>query len=327
MLQSSSAKRNADAKLQISERLECNDMLRSLLPYDVKRALIDVCGRSFWYKQPLFDIFARAGIPEDLYLKYEHESKFKIARQLLGDLEQMGQEGMMLQRRLLTELNKLRNLPDNEVPDRNAGLDALRDLKSKLLEHDLLVKEKKTEGARRTSTAGAAELKAFERQKRLQELHQVFTELTTSTNNPQARGYELEDLLKELFILYEIQYRKSYKTDGEQIDGFFTFGGFDYIVEARWRQTAPNFSDLSAIHMKVTHKIESTRGLVVSIPPFRNEVIQRLREVGPAKLILMDGYDLTLILEGRVSLIDGLRAKADKAAQQGVVYFSLNKLF
>jgi len=58
-----------------------------LLPVEVKNALINVCGRAFWYKQPLFDMFARAGIQEEMYIKYEHEPKFKIARQILADLE------------------------------------------------------------------------------------------------------------------------------------------------------------------------------------------------------------------------------------------------
>ena len=43
-------------------------MARQLLPPEVKHALIEVCGRSFWYKQPLFDMLARAGIPEELIL-------------------------------------------------------------------------------------------------------------------------------------------------------------------------------------------------------------------------------------------------------------------
>lgn len=301
-------------------------MTRCLLPLDVKNALIEVCGRSFWYKQPLFDILARAGIPEDLYFKYEHEAKFKIARQLLGDLEQMGEEGMVLQRRLLTELCKLRDLPDKEVPDRDAGLDALRALKSNAMEHDLVAQEEKATTTRRASGAETTVQRARDRQRRLQKLRQVFTDLVASTDR-QARGYELEDLLKELFAIHEIPYRKSYSADGEQIDGFFTFGGFDYIVEARWRQSAPDLADLSAIRTKVERKIESTRGLVVSIPSFRRDVIQRLREAGPANLILMDGYDLVLILEGQVSLIDALQAKVDKAAQEGIMYFSLARLF
>lgn len=52
-----------------------NTLSNFRLPADVKNAIIQVCGRSFWYKQPLFDMFARAGIPENLYLKYEQERK------------------------------------------------------------------------------------------------------------------------------------------------------------------------------------------------------------------------------------------------------------
>ncbi len=301
-------------------------MARHLLPHEVKNALIEVCGRCFWYKQPLFDIFARAGISEDLYLRYEHEAKFKIARQLLGDLEQMSDEGMSLQRRLLTELCKLRGLPDKEVPDRDAGLHALRNLKQAAVDHDLVTKEEKQTAARRVSDSEESVQKARDRERRLRELLEAFAEMSASSD-AQARGYGLEDLLKEVFALYEIRYRKSYKSEGEQIDGFFTFGGFDYLVEARWRTDPPTLDQLLAVKGKVDRKIESTRGFVFSIPPFREDVLQRLRQAGQANLILVDGYDLALILEGRVSLIDALQAKIDKAAQEGILYFPLAKLF
>ena len=296
------------------------------LPADVKETIIQVCGRSFWYKQPLFDIFDRAGIPESIYLKYEHESKFKIARQLLGDLETMGEEGFLLQKRLLTELCKLRALPDDQVPDRDAGLNALRKLKRLAQEHSLIAREERDRAKRRAADAEAQVQKARERERRLRELYDAYSEMFSSSDH-QARGYNLEDLLKELFALYELRYRKSYRAEGEQIDGFFTFGGFDYLVEARWRKDAPSLQDLLAFKGKVDRKIESTRGLFISVPGFQKDVIQRLREAGPANLILTDGYDLTLILEGRVSLIDALQAKIDKASQEGVLYYPLVNLF
>lgn len=301
-------------------------MPRDLLPYDVKEALIQVCGRSFWYKQPLFDMFARAGIPEDIYLKYEHEAKFKIARQVLGDLESLGEDGMLLQRRLVTELCQLRNLPDLKVPDRDAGLESLKKLKKSARDYDLVVEEEKSKRARRTSDAEATVQRARDRQRRLGELKQAYIDLTISEDR-QASGYGLEDLLKELFALNEIRYRKSYRAEGEQIDGSFAFGGFDYIVEVRWRKKQPSLQDLIAFKGKVDRKIESTRGIVLSVNGFRVEDVQRLREAGSANLILFDGYDLTLILENRVSLIDALQAKVDKAAQEGILYYPLAELF
>ncbi len=301
-------------------------MTRQMLPAEVKAALIDVCGRSFWYKQPLFDIFARAGMPEEMYLKYEHEPKFKIARQLIGDLELAGDDGYLLQRRLLSELCRLRRLPENDLPDRDAGLEALRRLKTAAREHDLGVDEARAATTRRTADAEAGIQKARERERRLGELRDAFLELSRSEDR-QSRGYGLEDLLKELFALHEIRYRKSYKAEGEQIDGFFNFGGFDYLVEARWREKQPSQADLLAFKGKVDRKIESTRGVVVSMAGFDGEVVRRIREAGPANLVLVDGYDLTLILEGRVSLIDALQAKIERAAQEGLIYFQLAALF
>lgn len=296
------------------------------LPFEIKNALIEVCGRSFWYKQPLFDLFARAGIPEERYLKYEHEPKFKMARQLIDDLEGIGEEGLLLQRRLVTELCKLRTLPDSEVPDKDAGLSALRKLKELAVEQKIVFEEEKQQTQRTIIDAEARVQKARERDRRLAELHDAFSSMLVSSDH-QARGYGLEDLLSELFAIFELRYRKSYRAEGEQIDGFFAFGGFDYLVEARWRKKQPTLEDLLAFKGKVDRKIESTRGFFVSVQGFRPDTIQRLREAGPANLILLDGYDLTLILEGRVSLIDGLQAKIDKASQEGILHYPLSNLF
>ncbi len=296
------------------------------LPFEIKNALIEVCGRSFWYKQPLFDLLERAGIPEDYYLKYEHEPKFKMARQLIDDLEAMGEEGWLLQKRLISELCKLRTLPDSEVPDRDAGLAALRNLKELACQQKLVMEEEQQQTQRTKTDAENRVQKVRERDRRLAELHTAFTSMIACPDH-QARGYGLEDVLSELFAVFELRYRKSYRADGEQIDGFFAFGGFDYLVEARWRSEPPTLEDLLAFKGKVDRKIESTRGFFVSVQGFRPDTIQRLREAGPANLILLDGYDLTLLLEGRVSLIDGLQAKIDKASQEGVLHYSLSALF
>jgi hypothetical protein len=296
------------------------------LPFEIKNTLIEVCGRSFWYKQPLFDLFARAGIPEESFLKYEHESKFKMARLLIDDLEGIGEEGWLLQRQLVTELCKLRTLPDSEVPDKDAGLAALRKLKELAYEQKIVFEEEKQQTQRIATDAEVRIQRARERDRRLAELQNAFTSMIASSDH-QARGYSLEDLLSELFAIFELRYRKSYRTESEQIDGFFAFGGFDYLVEARWRNEPPTLEDLLAFKGKVDRKIESTRGFFVSVQSFRPDTVQRLREAGPANLILMDGYDLTLLLEGRVSLIDGLQAKIDKASQEGILHYPLSNLF
>lgn len=297
-----------------------------LLPHDVKQAVIDVCGRAFWYKQPLLDVFARAGVPEDVYMRYEDEPKFKIARNVLGDLERQGDEGYLIQRRLVTELCKFRGIPDPDVPDKDAGIDALRSLKESVKSHDFELETGRTTAARTASSRGTMAKREQNRSQRLSELRKRFVGMTQATD-AQRRGYDLEDLLKELFALYEIQYKKAFRTDTEQIDGFFHYGGFDYVVEARWRAEKFSKNDLRVFKGKVDHKIESTRGLVVSITGFQDEIARHIRDTGPANVIFFDGYDLALVLEGRVRLTDALQRKIDKAAQEGVMYFSLAKIF
>lgn len=299
---------------------------KRLLPYDVKIALIEACGRAFWLKQPLFETFDRASIPEDFYLKYEQEPKFKIVRKLLADLERMGDYGFLLQRQLVTELYKFRKIPDPTVPDKDAGILALCTLKEAISKHDSVLRKEEKIASERACNIDEYAKNISERKKKLRELNQEFKSLSISSNR-QDRGYKLEGILYELFAIYEIEYRKSYRGDGEQIDGSFSFDGFGYIVESRWRKKAPNFDELMAIIGKVDRKIQSTRGFVVSMAGFDNDALRRLRETrSAAKLILMDGYDLTLILEERVSLTDALQEKVNRATQEGRMFFPVSRM-
>ena len=128
--------------------------------------------------------------------------------------------------------------------------------------------------------------------------------------------------MRDLFALFEIEYRKSFRTETQQIDGHFNFLGFDYLVEAKWRQDQPTEQELGAFKHKVDGKLESTRGIFISIPGFRQEVVAQFNGRGP-NLILLDGQDLIHVLEGRIDLRDGLKKKIEKAAQEGIVFVTL----
>jgi hypothetical protein len=291
------------------------------LPYPVKEALISVCGKAFWLKQPLINLMLAAGVREELIHQFEDESKYKMVRCIISSLEKEGAEGWVIQKRLLTTMCNLRNLVDDTVPDRNAGLDALRNLKMLAIKENLVRREAK-EDAKAKEKERIDKAKEFsERKRRLDELRKLFSSLVTSSN-VQSRGYYLEDLLKELFEVSEIEYHKSYKTPTGQIDGHFHFEGFDYLVEARWRTDQPTVSEIGGFKVKVDKVIESTRGLFVAIQGIRDEVINQFSGEG-AKLIFMDGRDLICILEGLISLRDGLKFKIEKAVQEGKVFCSL----
>lgn len=290
------------------------------LSHDILQAMVQCFGRSFHYKDVVESFLVTAGVEQNLVSKYRHEAKFVWTRHVLTDLG-MTEDGCITQRRVLTELCRLRNLPDSEAPNPDAGLDALRALKKLAREKQLIAKEEVKESTNRTHQAQARAQLLQERAIKLSRLQGIFGQAVANPNR-QESGYTLEKLLMELFQLSELEYIKSYRTETQQIDGMFKLDSFHYLVEARWRKEYPTEQEIGGFKHKVDTKFVSTRGLFVSVPGFRSEVAEQFNGAG-ANIILMCGMELTRILEGRVDLLDALRYKIERASKDGVVYCSL----
>jgi len=293
------------------------------IPFEIMEQIVQCFGRCFHYKDPVANFMISSGVPKELVQRYKHEVKFLWSRHVLSELNETD-EGRLVQRRILTNLCSLRDLPDKEVTDRNAGLDALRKLKNLAIENELVVKDEKRNIDHRRIQSEQRQKQLQERAKMLEELKKKFNDGLIDSNRQRA-GYFLEELLSNLFQLNDIEYRKSYRNPNntQQIDGHFNFGGFDYLVEAKWRKDMPNSSEIGGFKTKIDSKLESTRGLFVSINGFRSEVIDEYNGRG-AKIIFLTGMDLTIILEGRISLYEALKIKIEKAAQEGMTYYALN---
>ena len=84
----------------------------------------------------------------------------------------------------------------------------------------------------------------------LLELKNLFNTLATN-NNFQQRGFQFEKFLNDLFLLFELDPKSSFKNHGEQNKyGAFTFDGTDYLLEAKWKQQV-NRTDLASFTFKV----------------------------------------------------------------------------
>ena len=142
----------------------------------------------------------------------------------------------------------------------------------------------------------------------------------------QARGYELESLLADLFRAHDMDYTGSTRQPHEQVDGSFHFRGFTYLVEARWRSQPPTIGDLADFKVKVDGKLESTRGLFISMISFNDEVLQHFANVsGKRNVVYVTGQDLALIFEERIGLVDALIKKIDAAEKQGHYLIDLSQ--
>lgn len=154
----------------------------------------------------------------------------------------------------------------------------------------------------------------------LNSLRQKFNEIAIM-KNAQKRGYALEPFLSELFLLCELDPKGSFKINGEQIDGAFTFDGTDYLLEAKWQMQVDR-NDLADFCHKVDSKTKLTVGLLVTIEGVTSEAISPFFK----SIIIMDSTDLVAVLDGRVTLTDLLYKKRRKAAETGNIYINYSSL-
>jgi len=296
------------------------------LPFEIREAVVQVCERAFWLKDPLRVFLLGAGVPKPLYERYAEESKYKIARHVLGELDGMGEDGRAIQRRIVTELCRFRTAPDDAVPDRDGAVRALRYLKELATAQRLLADEPRRETEQRALEARQRQAALAARAQKMEQLRGVFALMLNGRSDSPQRGYGLEDLLAELFEVHDIPYRRAYRTVAEEVDGLFTFRGVDYLIESRGRE-GPTDADIGAFKNRVDKKLTSARGLFVSIVTFRPEVVFEFTRGTTSNIVLLDGPDLGLILEGHVSLVDALDRKIQKATEEGLIYFPLSQRF
>lgn len=140
---------------------------------------------------------------------------------------------------------------------------------------------------------------------------------------PQQRGYAFEKFLSELFLIFELAPRNSFKIIGEQIDGSFQLNTDTYLVEAKWQAKPTAEDDLLIFRGKVDAKSTWARGLFISNSGFTADGLKAFSRGKATNIIGMDGQDLYFILSGEISLIDAIGKKARRAAETGDFFVSV----
>jgi len=291
------------------------------VPVEVVEAAVTVCGQAFYYKNQLRAVLVGAGVPNDLYDRHATEgaSKYAIARQVLMDLGGQGEPGRAVVRRVVTELANM-SRPDPAATDQRAGTAALGALKALAVERRVLLDVDDAAVKARQAAQTARVTGGHARREALAALQSRLAALATSSESAQTRGFALERLLADLFAVSELTYRPSYRTEREQFDGAFEYRSFTYLVEARWRAAAPTAGDLATFKSKVDGKLDSTRGVFVSMTGFDREIVDYFTGMARGtrnNLLLVDGTDLALIVAGQIPLLDALDHKIASASQEG----------
>jgi len=136
--------------------------------------------------------------------------------------------------------------------------------------------------------------------------------------NAQSRGYLFETFLNDLFAFEGLDPRKSFKNQGEQIDGSFAWRGRTYFVEAKWTAEPAAGKEFGAFNYKLEGKTVDTRGLFVSVNGYSIEAIKGMNGKGGLKFVCIDGTHLMRALmneDGLPALFERLWRHADETGE------------
>ena len=147
----------------------------------------------------------------------------------------------------------------------------------------------------------------------LKSLRDKLTALNAMT--PQKRGFAFEGFLNELFDLYGLAPRGSFRLVGEQIDGSFQLGQDVYLVEAKWQGDKTGEGDLLSFSGKVEGKAHWSRRLFISYTGFSEVGLEAFARGKRTSIICMDGLDLYGVLHGQLSLTEVIDRKMRRAAK------------
>ena len=292
-----------------------------MYPPEVVRALQEALRNAYWYKNDLRLFLLAAEVPAAIVSKQgwydDKEYKVRIVGKILDELLALGQEGLGPLRRLIQALldipnfDHLRQLEDGpaKVQAARTSIEQLREL---VLRHDEDFRQTTEERVQRASNVEQA---VKRRNDDIQRLQSQFLELAKMGDH-QARGLLLETFLQGLFTAHDLDPRGSFRIAGEQIDGAFEIEGTQFLLEAKWVKGPLGAAPLDSFSRKVERKLENTLGLFLALDGYTDEGLTAFRGSRPS-VILMDGADLAVVLQGLVDFRDLLKRKMRHAAQTG----------
>ncbi|WP_170319747.1 restriction endonuclease [Polyangium spumosum] len=294
----------------------------------ILNALVDALRTIYWFQNDLRSFLTRAGVPADVLgaLPWGPGTyKRIIAQRLVDQLAGEPAVGMPILNGIIDsvvemdeDMPHLVRLDDGKkkADDARRAVRALKDLlgRETIAERaDRARREARTEAER-------SRVARIQRQRDLKALNDRFLALSMIPDDAASkrrRGFQFQELLRDLFALHDMDPRGSMARPGEQIDGSIVFDGSFLVVEAKWEAKPIEPKDVRDFQGKVQTKLDNTLGLFVSMSGFTDYAVEEAARSGRIYAVLMDGSDLAQVFQGLVDLTELLRRKLRHAAEYG----------
>ena len=291
-------------------------------PSDIKLCMKDCILAIFWPRKDIVGFFAQHGCSEsDVACVVDHEEK-NLSRAAIIDLmfSTLGAKadgGLGEFRAMLYALMRWSHfdpyyfgtLKKLDMTVAHQRLDHLRQLQE--------IRDAKIQQER--ARRAAAEAASQSPNASLAEIRNTFLALYSSNDDAQRRGYTLEKILADLAKIAGLHVTEAFRVNGEQIDGAVKFDGEHYLIEAKWQDKAASNEPLYQFAGKIEGKMYG-RGLFVSVHGYSDNVVKSLTLGKAIKTVLVDGEDLTLVIEEQLSFSQLIDAKVKAAQTKGLIY-------
>jgi len=291
--------------------------------FELKEKIVALTGSCFWFWNSLYSFLDSCGVSKTIYMQFPKESynKYDLMRSIIEYLENKNE--MDIINNIISNFYRMNQAIDKDYLDNNKAKILLDEFR-KTVGNDPIENEIKKQKEKKYIEERNEKIqfkKDFE--DNISGLNKIFLNLFSLKDlTPQQRGYKLEELFFELLRINEFEYSNPYKTEGEQIDGHFIFEKFHYLVEIKWTTELTKQKDLSIFDGKIKGKAQSTRGLFLSTNGFDDNSILKFSGDTP-RIILMNGEDLALILNGTFNLYDAFKIKVDAIVRYGNILYPL----
>jgi hypothetical protein len=277
-----------------------------------------------------------AGIPDALIMQFlkgrdattgDSLTKRQAGALILDELEREGEDGAVVRALLGIAANwTAYDLAQDEYKAR-AVVQKAREIAGVLAEADEREKTLHDQVVRERAEQHKSDHESMQRRETALLLAQ-FDQASIDGDDPQSRGYLLQDLLGRLFVIHGIPVVRSFQRNSgaEQIDGAFELDGWHYIVECRWRAKLANIRELDGLYGQIGRSGKQTMGLFLSINGWSENLVTVMKQNPDKSILLMEGYDLRTVLSQPIDLRRLLKAKIRALNLEAEPYFPVSRL-
>lgn len=248
-----------------------------------------------------FQEFVYEKIQVDVYSRYTGLSKAKMLRRIISD------DNDIVVGKLLLELMRYMQAKGMVTDENSVNFKKCAEIGNRLIGKKVSVK-----APVQTKTAKPI-ISVIDYNKYLDELKAI----SDYSDTPQLRGFAFEKYLNNLFEVYGLQPRGSFRVIGEQIDGSFLLHNEVYLLEAKWTNKKIDKGDLVIFNEKVSSKSGFTRGLFISFSGFSDEALATFANGRTINIVLMTVQELVISLSRNLDFTNVLSAKVRALAEEG----------